>query len=160
MLLANILMIVGEGVFFYSSTRKDKKSILIVQIISMLVMSVASFLLKGYSANVMDAIGISRNILSIKGISSTFLSYLFIVLSIVLGIIFNSNGFWGLLPIVANVMQSLIILDSKATLKQLRVVSAISSLCWGMFNFAIKGYAGMFFNIANFLSFMFHAFKK
>ena len=159
-LLANIIMIIGEGFFFLGSTRKDKRSILLCQIASMLIMGVASFLLKGYSAIVMDAVGIVRNILSINNISSSFLSYLFIVLTIVLGILFNSNSLWGILPIVANVTQSLIIHNEKVTVRQLRLASAFSSLCWAVFNFVIKGYAGMAFNIANCLSYLYHGLKK
>ena len=64
-LIANILMIVGEAILFVASSRKNKKDILLLQIVSMVIMGIASYLLKGYSAIVMDVIAITRNILSI-----------------------------------------------------------------------------------------------
>ncbi|MBR3006703.1 MAG: YgjV family protein, partial [Erysipelotrichaceae bacterium] len=61
-LIANILTIIGQGFTFYSSTRKEKRAILWFQIVAMLFMSAGSLILKGYSANVMDAIAITRNL--------------------------------------------------------------------------------------------------
>ena len=77
-LIANILMVIGEGILFVASSRKSKKQILLFQIASMVIMAVASYLLKGYGAIVMDVIGITRNVLSISNIASRYLTYLFI----------------------------------------------------------------------------------
>ena len=159
-LIANILMIIGEGILFVASSRKSKKEILLFQIASMVIMAAASYLLKGYGAIVMDVIGITRNLLSIKNIASRFLTYAFISAAIIFGIMFNSNGLLGYLPIVANVSQSLIIINRKSTAKQVRIICAFSSLCWGIYNFAIKGYAGVVTNLINAASYLYHAIKE
>ena len=159
-MFANILMIVGEGILFIGSSRKNKKELLLFQIVSMIVMGLASYLLKAYSAIVMDVVGITRNILSINNISSRKLSYLFIASAIVFGILFNSNSFWGYLPIIANVTQSVFILDSRSSINQIRLACAFSSLCWTIFNIAVKGYSGAVFNLINALSYLYHVFKK
>ena len=85
-LLANILTFVGESMLFVASSRKNKKDILIFQIICMGLTSISSFLLKGYSGVVMGVLGILRNILSIKNIGSRLISYLFIGSAIVFGV--------------------------------------------------------------------------
>ncbi|MBQ9425974.1 MAG: YgjV family protein [Erysipelotrichaceae bacterium] len=159
-LIANILMVIGEGILFVASSRKSKKQILLFQIASMVIMAVASYLLKGYGAIVMDVIGITRNVLSISNIASRYLTYLFISAAVVFGILFNSNGILGFLPIIANVSQSLIIISRKSTVRQIRFVCAFSSFCWGIYNFVIKGYAGVVTNLINAVSYLYHNFKE
>ena len=159
-LLANILTFVGESKLFVASSRKNKKDILIFQIICMGLTSISSFLLKGYSGVVMGVLGILRNILSIKNIGSRLISYLFIGSAIVFGILFNNNGLLGLLAIMANVSQSLFILSRTATTKQIRLACSFSSLCWTIYNFAIKGYVGAAFSFTNSMSYLYHAIKE
>ena len=159
-LLANALTLIGEIVLFIGTTRKNKKEILICQIICMFLASISSWLLKGYSGIVMGVLGIIRNILSINNIGSRPLSYIFIGSAIVFGCWFNNNGFLGYLAILANVSQSLAILNRKASTRQIRLACAFSSMCWCIFNLAIKGYAGAAFNIANTISYVYNAFKQ
>ncbi|MBR4610584.1 MAG: YgjV family protein, partial [Erysipelotrichaceae bacterium] len=121
-LYANILTIIGQLITFYSSTRKQKNQILIFQIVAMAVMSCGSLLLKGYSAIVMDAVAILRNLFSIFSISFKGLPIFFIVLSLVLGFLFNNMGFIGYLPMIANVGQSIFVLNKNTTTRQLQLV--------------------------------------
>ena len=155
-LIANILMIIGEAILFVASSRKNKMHILLLQIVSMFVMGIASYLLKGYSAIVMDVIAITRNILSIKGIASRYLSYTFIAMAIIFGVLFNNNGIFGYLPIIANVTQSVFILNSKASTRQIRFACAFSSSCWTIYNIIIKGYAGAMTNLINAVSYFYN----
>ena len=158
-LIANILMIIGEAILFVASSRKNKKDILLLQIVSMVIMGIASYLLKGYSAIVMDVIAITRNILSIRGIGSRFLSYIFIAMAIIFGVLFNNNGIFGYLPIIANVTQSVFILNSKASTRQIRFACAFSSACWTIYNIIIKGYAGAVTNMINAASYFYNGLK-
>ncbi len=159
-LYANILTVIGQLFAFFASTRKRKDEILRIQILSMLLMSVASFLLKGYSAIVMDGIAITRNILSIHSISFPFLPQIFIVLAIVLGSLFNSNGLVGYLPILANVSQSLFVLNKKTTGRQLKFVFAFVSACWAVYNYAIRSYAGALFDGVNCFSYVLNGLRN
>ena len=159
-LIANILTVIGQLVVFYASTRHEKGEILRIQIVSMLLMSCASLILKGYSAIVMDAVGIARNVLSIYGITFKGLPYIFIVISIVFGALLNNMGFLGLFPIFANVAQSLIFLDKKATTRQIQLVCSFASVCWAVYNFAIASYAGTFFDAVNAVSYLYSALKE
>ena len=158
-LIANILMIIGEAILFVASSRKNKKDILLLQIVSMVIMGIASYLLKGYSAIVMDVIAITRNILSIRGIGSRFLSYTFIAMAIIFGVLFNNNGIFGYLPIIANVTQSVFILNSKASTRQIRIACAFSSASWTIYNIIIKGYAGAVTNMINAASYFYNGLK-
>ena len=159
-LLANGLTIIGEIALFIGTTRKNKKDILIFQIVCMFLTSVSSWLLKGYSGIVMGVLGIIRNILSINNIGSRPLSYIFIGSAIVFGFLFNNNGLLGYLAILANVSQSLAILNRKASTRQIRLACAFSSMCWCIYNLAIRGYAGAAFNITNASSYLYNALKQ
>ena len=146
-LYANILTIIGQLITFYSSTRKQKNQILIFQIV-------------GYSAIVMDAVAILRNLFSIFSISFKGLPIFFIVLSLILGYLFNNMGFIGYLPMIANVGQSIFVLNKNTTTRQLQLVFAFTSLCWGIYNVSIKSYAGAAFDFANMTSFLYNALKN
>ena len=103
-LIANILAFIAQMISIYMSTRNNKGKILSVQIVSMVLLSLSSFLLKGYSAVVIDALAIVRNIVVLKQIQNRYLDLSFVILTVVLGVAFNNRGFIGLLPIVANVL--------------------------------------------------------
>ena len=113
LLAANILTVAGQLVAIHSSTKDDKKQILKLQSLSILLMMTSSIILKGYSALVIDALGLSRNILSFFSVSFKGLPYIFIVLSIVFGLYFNNLRIVGVFPIIANVAQSLIFLNRR-----------------------------------------------
>ena len=153
-LLANIIALIGQGFSVYASTRKDKNSILFHQSIFWAIISFSSWLLKGYSAIVTNILGITRNLLSIKGISNRYLNYILIALCILFGYLFNSNGLIGYLPIIANVAQSLVVLNEKAQTRHVQIVNCFASICWTFFNFTIKSYVGCIFNIIAALSYI------
>ena len=158
-IIANILNLIGQLFVFYAASRNDKKQILFYQIISVLFMASCSLILKGYTAIVMDAVTVGRNILSIYSISSKTISIVFTGLAVVFGVLFNNLGFLGLLPIVANVVQTVVILNEKSTTRQVQLVSAFGCFCWAIYNLVIHSYTGLIFDSVNGFSFLLHAFK-
>ena len=159
-LIANILTLVAQGFSLAASTRKKKEEILIFQSIFLAIVSTSSCILGGYSAIVPNAIGIIRNILTIKKINSNKINYLLIACLIIFGIIFNNNGILGYLIIVANLIQSTAILNKNSLAKDVQIACCISSLCWTIFNISIKSYVGAIFNIINAASYLFNALSK
>ncbi|MCR4633542.1 MAG: YgjV family protein [Erysipelotrichaceae bacterium] len=155
-LIANILTVIGQGFTFFSSTRKQKDSILRFQIIAMLFMSAGSLILKGYGAIVMDGIAITRNVMSIHSFSFPGQTYVFIAIAVILGSLFNNFGVPGYLPIVANVTQSIFVLNKKTTARGLQFMFAFVSFCWAVYNYVIRAYAGAVFDAVNMISFLFN----
>ena len=111
-LLANLLTLIAQLVSFYASTRKSKNQVLFFQNVFMLIISVASYLLKGYSAIV------------------------------------------GYLPIIANIIQTLAVLDEKADVRRVKISFGIACLLWTAFNWSIRSYVGSFFNLFNGISYL------
>ncbi len=153
-LLANILTLIAQLVSFYASTRKSKHQVLFFQNVFMLIISVASYLLKGYSAIVTNVVCVIRNCLSMKGISSLWITYSLILFSLVFGTIVNRNGILGYLPVIANVIQTLAVLDEKAGVRRVKISFGIACLMWTAFNWSIRSYVGSFFNLFNGISYL------
>lgn len=159
-LISNILTLIAQGISLIGSTRKKKEEILIFQSIFLAIASVASCLLGGYSAIVPNAVGIIRNILSIKKVNSNKINYLLIACLIIFGIIFNTNGILGYLIIVANLIQSTAIINKNSSTKDVQIAFCISTLCWTSFDISIKNYVGAIFNILNAASYLLNALSK
>jgi membrane-associated HD superfamily phosphohydrolase len=159
-IIANIFTLIGQGFSLIGSTRKKKEEILIFQSIFMAIVSISSCLLGGYSAIVPNIVGIIRNILSIKKLYNEKINYILIVCTVIFGIILNNNGILGYLIIVANLVQSTVILNKNSSTKDVQMVCCFSSLCWAVFNIAIKSYVGAVFNIFNAGSYLFNALSK
>ncbi len=158
-LVANIFSLIGQCFSVYASTRKEKNEILLHQSIFWAIISVSSFLLKGYSAIVTNVMGITRNVLSIRGINNLYLNYALIFLCILFGYIFNSNGLLGYLPIIANVAQSLVVLNEKAKTRHVQIVNCLASLLWTFFNLKIRSYVGCVFNLIAVASYLINIFS-
>lgn len=159
-LLANMLTLIAQLVSFYASTRKSKNQVLFFQNVFMLIISVASYLLKGYSAIVTNVVCVIRNCLSMKGIGSRWITYGLIVFTVVFGTAVNRNGFLGYLPIIANIIQTLAVLDEKADVRRVKISFGIACLLWTAFNWSIQSYVGSFFNLFNGISYLINGLKE
>lgn len=127
-----------------SGTRKKHSEILAVQIISQFFYSASSLVLKGYSSTVQSAVAILRNFAAIKNIKSKLIEWILILLGVVLGVVFNSNGLLGYLPVVANFIYSVSVFRLKSNEKMLKAVFIVNMIMFAIFNAAIMNYVGLF----------------
>ncbi len=127
-----------------SGTRKKHSEILAVQIISQFFYSASSLVLKGYSSTVQSAVAILRNFAAIKNIKSKLIEWILILLGVVLGVVFNSNGLLGYLPVVANFIYSVSVFIFKSNEKTLKAVFVVNMIMFAIFNAAIMNYVGLF----------------
>ncbi len=143
-IIGNILSLCAMISDSISGTRKKHSDILAVQIISQLFYSASSLVLKGYSSTVQSVIAIFRNFAAIKNVKSKFIEWALILLGVVFGIIFNSNGLLGYLPIVANFIYSVSVFKFKRNEKALKIVFIINMVMFAIFNAVIMNYVGLF----------------
>ncbi len=154
-LTANIFTLIGQIFALCASVSRDKKRILFHQSSFMFFISISSYLLKGYSAIVTNVVAIVRNVLSVKGWNHKGINYIMILLTFIVGIMVNTNSYFGYMIIVVTIFQSLVILNERSTVTHIRMVSALSSFCWAIFNGFIKSYVGALFNIVNCLMYLY-----
>ena len=126
-----------------SSTRKTPKGILMMQNASQGVYAVSAIVLGGYSAAVQNVVSIFRNFAAIRNIKSKFLEWLFVILGVVLGIVFNNRSWIGLLPVIGNLQYTLAIFRFKNDERKIKFSFLLSVIAFIIFNFAIQNYAGV-----------------
>ena len=146
-LVSNLLSLIAQLLTINISLSEDKIKIIYYQFISMMLFILSSLLLKGYSAVVVDCVGIIRNIIVLKELNSVYVEYLFIIITIVLGIIFNNMGFWGLLPLAANLFQTYAVMKRDLKMSHLKLLFGISFFCWAVYDYLINNYVGTAFGM-------------
>ena len=145
-IIGNIGSLLGMGLDSYSSTKKTKKEILLIQNLSLFVYGTSSVFLKGYSASVQNYVGIIRNTVATKEDSPIWLQWFLVGLGVVLGIVFNNLGFIGLLPIIANLEYSIAIFLIKDNEKLIKICFMINVFLFSIFCLFINNYVGIITN--------------
>ena len=94
----------GAALFMVASCIvKQRHRVFQLQFIQCMLLTVASYFFQSYSGLIANFISGIRNILVAKGWFTKRIMILFLLISIVLGFVFNNRGWIGLLPIIANI---------------------------------------------------------
>lgn len=135
----------------FSGTRKKQREILGVQILSFIFYGVGSFILKGYSSTVQNAVGILRNVAAMTSRKSKVLDriieWTLISLGVILGVVFNNRGLLGWLPIVANFEYSIAVFRLKNNGRMLRYAFIVNLLMYTVFAAVISDYVSIAANL-------------
>ena len=142
--LCSLLAMVTDSV---SSSRKTAKGVLFVQCISQAIYGAGAIALKGYSAAVQNGVSIFRNIFAIKGGNNKAIEWVLIGLGVVLGLWFNNRGFFGLLPIIANLEYTIAVFRFKDNEKALKIAFMICTMLFAVFNAVILNLVGVAANL-------------
>lgn len=148
LILGNLSSLLASICDAVSASRKTHKSILTVQTASQVLYCFSGTILKGYSAAVQNAIGVVRNIAAIKNINSKALEWGLVVAGVVLGLLCNNRGLWGLLPVIANLEYSLAVFRFKNNEIALKTAFLFSVLLFTVFNAVIWNVVGA---VSNFI---------
>ena len=131
----------------YSASRKTAKGVLWAQNVSQFFYGMATLILGGYSACVQNVVSIIRNLVAIRGISKKWIEWTLLILGVVFGIYFNTIGFIGWLPILANLEYTWAIFRFKDDERALKKAFLINVILFGIFNFVIWNFVGLLSNI-------------
>ena len=145
-IIAYILSIIGYLFFVLSCALKKKNQMLITQNGNHLLNGIAQAIMQGYSGMIQDIISFSRNIFILFNKNNKILSFIFIALGLSLGIIFNNNGWLGLLPVISSLIYSIIVLFSNNVII-IKTAICFSNVCWAIYCYAIVLYTGLIFNV-------------
>lgn len=115
MLVIGNLFAFGSAFFlFLSSLKKDKKQIIKCQIVDSSFCILSNIFLKGYMGALCTGISLIRNSLFYFNKLNNFISILLIGFIFGFGFFFNTEGFYGLIPIIANIEYTVFICFSKS----------------------------------------------
>ena len=159
LILGNLCSVFAMITDSISATRKTPKAVLLVQSISQAFYGIGTLLLKGYSGAVQNMVSILRNFAAIKNIQRKWIQWLFIVLGVVLGILFNNIGPLGYLPVIANLQYSLAVFRFQDNERALKYSLIISVILYTVFSAAILNFIGVATNLVVFTTTAIHLIK-
>ncbi|MBR5229968.1 MAG: YgjV family protein [Firmicutes bacterium] len=142
--LCSLLAMVTDSV---SSSRKTAKGVLLVQCMSQIIYGAGAIALKGYSAAVQNVVSMFRNLFAIKGGNNKMVEWTLIALGVVLGIVFNNRGFYGLLPVIANLEYTVAVFKFKDDERALKIAFMICTILFMIFNAVIMNIVGLISNV-------------
>ena len=143
LIVGNLCTLLAMGCNALSSTRKTTKGMLLMQSLSQAIYSISGIVLKGYSAVVQNIVSILRNFAAIRNIKSKFIEWTLVVLGLILGIVCNNRGFWGLIPVFGNLQYTLTIFRCKNNERALKISFLISVISFIIFNVVLYNFVGV-----------------
>lgn len=136
------------GIFCIMSTfGKDKRKIIKLQCFDCFFGILSCLILHGFSGAVTQTINLMRNIFVYKEKLSNKMQVLFIILVIWVSLAFNNRGILGILPIIACVEYTIIIMKTKDP-SIIKAGLAINNILWFLYDFIIMNYFSCIFSAA------------
>lgn len=143
-IIGNVIALVASVFMVIAGMLNDRKKILIIQTIQMGLFILSNIVLKGYTAVVVNAISIVRNLFAYKDKLSDKVTYILLGLTIIFTLIFNNNSFIGLLPLVGTIVFTLNINNKNIT--KLKLALSFNMLLWLIFDLYIKSFSSALFD--------------
>ena len=144
LIIANVLSAVSNLLYGTSSFFKKKKTIMITQVIDSTAGCLACLLADSYSAAVTLFICAVRNFLVSKDNKKKWIYWLFAGALLVLGLISNTRGFIGILPVAASVQYTLWAGYAKNE-QSIRYGMVVNYIPWIIHNAYVKLYTSAIF---------------
>lgn len=131
------------GVFCTASTfGKDNKQMMRLQCLDCSCGIISCIILRGYSGAITQSVSLVRNILVYKEKCSRIVQVILLTVILVLGIIFNNRGILGLLPIIASIEYTIVIMKT-TNIKLINLSLLVNNILWLMYDFIIQNYLNM-----------------
>lgn len=147
---ANIIDFIAALIQVASGSIKEKSRILMVQILQLLMQAVSMLLLGGITGAVSNVLSCYRNYLCYKGKLSAFWKAVLIGASVVMTVLLNDQGLWGILPAVVCTVY-ILLMDIKDPIK-FKLLVTLSFIPWMFYHFILGSYTGAFFDAATIIT--------
>lgn len=141
--IANVIDFLASMVQIYTGTVKEKGRILVLQILQLGMQTISMILLGAIPGAISNVLSCIRNYLCYKNMFTWPIKIILIVLSLVLTVPFNNQGWLGYLPFVVCTVYVLL-MDIKDPFK-FKVLVTATFVPWIFYFFIIKSYTGAFF---------------
>ncbi len=147
LIIGNICSFLAMGTDSLSSAQKTAKRVLWVQNLSQMIYCIGAFVLGGYSGCVQNVVSIIRNLVAIRQISKKWITWTLTILGVVFGLLFNTIGWVGVLPVIANLQYTLVVFCFPGNERALKISFCASAFMFAVFNGAILSIVGVFTNL-------------
>ena len=143
-ILGNIVIFAGAMIMVLTGLIKKKNHILLAQCAQFLIMGIGNLILGGVIGFISNIISIFRNLYCYKFEFTTKIKLFFIVVSAALSLAVNTEGVYGLLPVLAACIFTWF-LDTKSEIT-LKCVILVCQVLWIVYDFSISNFTGMVFD--------------
>lgn len=147
---ANIIDFVAALIQVGSGYLRQKVRILAVQILQLLLQAVSMLLLGGITGAISNVLSCLRNFLCYKGRLNLFWKLLLIGATLVMTVLFNTQGLLGYLPFAVCTVY-ILLMDIQDPVK-FKLLVTLSFLPWVFYHLAIAAYVAAVFDIATVLT--------
>lgn len=144
LVVGNIIALVASLIMVYIGFLKDKKSIILIQTIQIILFTISNAVLGGITGMIINGVGVFRNILGYYDKLNKTNQTIFIVVIIILSLLFNDIGLIGLLPLISTIIIT-IFMGCEDTVK-LKWSFVVSSFLWLVYDLAIRSYTSSIFD--------------
>ena len=135
-IIGNIISLIAGIFIILSMWVNDEKKAYKYQFLNAFILMISSIFFISWTGVTTMAIAASRNLMVYKDKLSNYWTIFFIIISIVLGILVNTRGFIGILPIIAIVQITLCNYYLK-TIKPIKISFIVNSAIYIIYFFAI-----------------------
>lgn len=142
-LIANIIDLLAALVQVGSGTLKSRSKILLFQILQLGMQTVSMFLLDAIPGAISNILSCIRNYLCYKDVFTWPVKITLILLSGILTVMFNNQGWLGYLPFIICTVY-VIFMDIKDPIK-FKLLVTLSFIPWIFYYLIIQSYTGAFF---------------
>ena len=145
LIIGNTIAFIASILMVYSGIFKNKKKILFVQNIQMILLAISNLVLGGITGCIINAIGVVRNTLCYYEKFNLIEKIIIIVLSVGLTLIFNNMGIVGIFPLISIVVYTLFMTTKK--LLYFKYLVIFTMVMWAIYDITIKNYIAFIFDI-------------
>ncbi len=138
--IGNIISFIAAIFMAISCTVKNRKTIFYLQALNCLVLAVASLFFGSYAGITTLLISTVRNIIVAHDKYTKPVMYIFLILTVLLGVFANNRGFTGLLPVIATVQYTLCLNLFKG-LFLTRISIFVNTALWVTYSFIIRDFS-------------------
>ncbi len=139
-IIGNIISFIAAIFMAISCAVKKRKTIFYLQALNCFVLAVASVFFGAYAGITTLIISTLRNLIVAHDKYTKPVMYVFLVLTVILGVIANNRGFIGLLPVIATVQYTLCLNLSKGLLFT-RISIFVNTAIWVTYSFIIRDFS-------------------
>ena len=139
LILGNVFSFLSSACTAISAVKKKKSDLIYWQIIDVTFFMFSSIFLSAYSAVITAIVALLRNILSYKNKLNLKFTILLTIACIVIGVIVNNRGIFGIFAITATASYTVFMYTTKNA-QQMRYALVLNLSLWFMHNCYIQAY--------------------
>lgn len=149
-IIGNIIAFIAAILMAYSGIIKQKKKILYVQTVEIILYTISDLVLGGITGAIINAVSAFRNILFYKNKLGAKEKIIITVISIIFSVLFNNLGLIGIFPLISSLLYLwLMNIEDIIKFKYLMIVTTV---LWFIYDICIKSYTSSVFDFINILA--------